>query len=78
VVQLKLAGHSISDGRLIDTRDRAVCQGVWELYERAIRKFGPISTLIERDGNIPPLAELVNELARARVIAAKTLEPQAA
>jgi uncharacterized protein len=35
----------------------------------AAAHFGPVSTMIERDDNIPPLAELVDELDHARSIA---------
>jgi uncharacterized protein (UPF0276 family) len=43
---------------------------VWELYAHAMRRFGPVSTMIERDDNIPPLAELIAELDHARRIVA--------
>jgi uncharacterized protein (UPF0276 family) len=39
------------------------------LYEKACRRFGSISTMIERDGNFPPFDELLAELERARSIA---------
>ncbi len=39
---------------------------VWELYTGALERFGPISTMIERTDTIPPLEELVEELAIAR------------
>ena len=39
---------------------------VWALYETAVRRFGSVSTMIERDANIPPLAELQAELMAAR------------
>lgn len=74
VVQFHLAGHSEGDAGLIDTHDQAVCDEVWQLYARALRRFGPVSTMIERDDNIPPLSELVRELEIARSIAAKTLK----
>ena len=70
VRQLHLAGHS-SEGRLlIDTHDHPVPEPVWALYEEAVELLGSVPTMIERDANIPPLAELVGELERARVIAA--------
>jgi uncharacterized protein (UPF0276 family) len=47
-----------------------VIDPVWELYAAAVRRFGRVSTMIERDDNIPPLAELLAELDRARRIAA--------
>ena len=46
-----------------------VIDPVWELYAQAVRRFGRVSTMIERDDNIPPLAELVAELDHARRIA---------
>jgi len=70
VWQLHLAGHTRSGSMLIDTHDQPVAEGVWGLYREALRRFGPVTTMIERDDNIPPLPELVNELSRAREIAA--------
>ena len=75
VVQFHLAGHSEGNDCLIDTHDQPVCDEVFELYRRAIGHFGPVSTMIERDDNIPPLSELLAELARARQIARDTLAP---
>ena len=69
VVQFHLAGHSEGETCLIDTHDHPVCEDVWKLYAKALERFGPVSTMIERDDNIPPLAELVTELARARTVA---------
>ncbi|HEX8110933.1 MAG TPA: DUF692 family protein, partial [Kofleriaceae bacterium] len=46
-----------------------VCEAVWRLYGEAIARFGAVSTMIERDDDIPELAELVGELDRARQIA---------
>ncbi|MBL4731736.1 MAG: DUF692 domain-containing protein [Rhizobiaceae bacterium] len=73
VVQFHLAGHSEGEDVLIDTHDQPVCDEVFELYEKALKRFGPVSTMIERDDNIPPLAELLEELNRARQIASGVL-----
>jgi hypothetical protein len=70
VWQFHLAGHRNHGDYIIDTHDEPVIDPVWELYESAIRRFGRVSTMIERDDNIPPLAELLAELDRARRIAA--------
>ena len=40
----------------------------WTLFERAIAKLGPVSTLIEWDDRIPPWERVVAEAARARKI----------
>ena len=67
--QIHLAGHSVQEGCIIDTHDREVSDPVWALYAQALRRFGPVATMIERDDNIPPLAELAAELRRARAFA---------
>jgi uncharacterized protein (UPF0276 family) len=73
VVQFHLAGHSHMGTHIIDTHDHPVCDEVWDLYRDALRRFGAVSTMIERDDNIPPLDELVAEVAQARNIAAAIL-----
>jgi uncharacterized protein (UPF0276 family) len=73
VVQFHLAGHEDNGTYIIDTHDHPIRSEVWDLYAHAVRRFGPVSTLIERDDKIPPLAELVAELDSARSIAAAAL-----
>jgi hypothetical protein len=69
VRQIHLAGHSQGRDLLIDTHDKPVPDPVWWLYRKAIGRLGPVATMIERDDDIPPLAELLGELATARRIA---------
>jgi uncharacterized protein (UPF0276 family) len=73
VQQMHLAGHQNHGDYLIDTHDHPVSDPVWALYAAAVRRFGAVSTMIERDANIPPLAELQLELAAARSVAAAAL-----
>ncbi len=73
VVQFHLAGHSEGDECLIDTHDAAIRPEVFSLYAKALERFGKVSTMIERDDNIPPLAELVAELDQARAVAKRAL-----
>lgn len=73
VQQFHLAGHRHLGSHLIDTHDAPVADPVWTLYAHALRRFGRVSTMIERDDNIPPLAELVVELDAARVAAMSVL-----
>jgi uncharacterized protein (UPF0276 family) len=68
VFQIHLAGHSRGRGLWIDTHDHPVCSEVWDLYESALRRLGPVSTLIEWDDQIPELETLAAEAARAREI----------
>jgi uncharacterized protein len=71
VQQIHLAGHERRGQLIVDTHDAPIVEPVWELYEHARRRFGDVATMIERDANIPPLAELLAELDRARAIAAR-------
>ena len=78
VRQFHLAGHSNCGTHIIDTHDAPIIDQVWELYQAALRRFGQVATMIERDDHIPPLAELVTELDQARRIAAQTLTTRVA
>lgn len=69
VRQIHLAGHSQNRDMLIDTHDRPVPESVWSLYEATLARIGPVATMIERDDDIPPLADLIAELDTARGIA---------
>ncbi|MBV9834979.1 MAG: DUF692 domain-containing protein [Alphaproteobacteria bacterium] len=73
VKQIHLAGHSHMGTHIIDTHDHPVIDDVWTLYAEALRRFGPVPTMIERDDDIPPYADLVAELDQARRIAQATL-----
>lgn len=69
VHEVHLAGHLRKeiDGRplLIDDHGSRVPDPVWALYAEALRRFGPVPTLIEWDTNVPELDVLLVEAARA-------------
>ena len=65
VWQFHLAGHSHQGKLLLDTHDHPVPDPVWSLYEDAVKRFAPVSTLIEWDDHIPPFEELEAERNRA-------------
>jgi len=73
VMQFHLAGHSYNGDMIIDTHDHYVCDPVWDLYGYALERFGAVSTMIERDDNIPPFIALRQELEIAEKIAANVL-----
>ncbi len=73
VQQFHLAGHLNCTDYIIDTHDHPVIEEVWELYAKAIKRFGDISTMIERDDHIPPFEELLQELDYAKNIKKKGL-----
>lgn len=66
VQQVHLAGHTDNGDHLIDTHDHPIAPRVYELYDHALRRIGPVSTLIERDDDIPPLQTLIEELDHVR------------
>ncbi len=78
VKQFHLAGHEDCGSYIIDTHDATIIEGVWSLYADAVRHFGRISTMIERDDHIPELTELLPELEKAKTIAEKILQECAA
>lgn len=73
VQQFHLAGHLKGNRLIIDTHDTTISDPVWQLYAEALKRYGPVSCLIERDDHIPPLAELMAELEQARGISSDTL-----
>jgi uncharacterized protein len=65
VREIHLAGHAVNRigtrDVLMDTHGTPVCEVVWELYGRALERFGPVPTLIEWDTDLPALDVLVAE-----------------
>lgn len=58
-----VAGHyEEAEDLRVDTHGADVIDPVWALLQRAYEKFGVLPTLLERDFNIPPLAELMTEI----------------
>lgn len=76
VMQFHLAGHSYNGDMIIDTHDHDVCDPVWSLYAEALKRFGAVSTMIERDDDIPEFNELRAELSIAEQIADRTLSSE--
>ncbi len=67
VLQVHLAGHTREpNGTIVDTHDQPVADAVWALYARAWALGGPFPTLLEWDGNIPPMPDVLAELGKAR------------
>ncbi len=73
IQQIHLAGHHNHGDYIIDTHDAPIIDPVWDLYDYALSRLGPVSTMIERDDHIPALDVLVQELDVARNIAAPYL-----
>jgi len=71
VRQFHLAGHKNCGDYIIDTHDAAIIDEVWLLYAQAVKKFGKVATMIERDDDIPEFPVLLAELQQAERIAKK-------
>jgi uncharacterized protein len=69
--EIHLAGHHTAEDVdiLIDDHGSRVAQPVWELYAAALRRFGPLPTLIEWDTNLPALEVLLDEAHHAEELA---------
>lgn len=71
IAYIHVAGHYDEAPDLkVDTHGARIVDPVWRLLGRAYAKFGVKPTLIERDFNFPPLAELAAEVAHARALQA--------
>ena len=66
VEEMHLAGFHDAGDCLIDTHGTPVSEAVWQLYRHALRCHGIKPTLIEWDTDIPALAVLLTEAARAQ------------
>jgi uncharacterized protein (UPF0276 family) len=72
VGEIHLAGHGQdadpASPLLIDSHDAPISAAVWALHARLIARIGPRPTLIERDDNLPPFAELMAEREAAHAV----------
>ena len=77
VEEIHLAGHAVDQANghsiRVDDHGSPVPTGVWDLYRTVIQRRGPTPTLIERDANLPPLAELVAEAQTAVQVMRETI-----
>lgn len=79
IVYIHTAGHyRKAPDIVIDTHGETVIEPVWELLAEAYRQYGVRPTLLERDFNIPPLAELAGEVAHIAALQQPWLAQSAA
>jgi uncharacterized protein (UPF0276 family) len=73
-----IAGHfNEADDLIVDTHGADVIPHVWKLLDRAYETFGVFPTLLERDFNIPPVDELMNEVRQIKTLQEKWQDPAA-
>jgi hypothetical protein len=76
VSQLHVAGHQPYEGRVVDTHGAPVIEPVIELMAWALGRIGrPVPVLLERDNEIPPLADLLAERAAIQEAYDRALAP---
>lgn len=73
VWQFHLADHTDRGHWKHDTHRGAVPDEVWALYEHALRRFGPVSSLVEWDEDVPKWEVLRAEQRKAAAIAERVL-----
>jgi uncharacterized protein (UPF0276 family) len=59
---LHVAGHACKESMIIDTHGTQVSEPVWDLLAYVYKSKGLQPTLLERDSNLPPLNELLDEM----------------
>ncbi len=70
-----IAGHERAAADLcVDTHGAAVIDSVWGLLDQSYAHFGVFPTLLERDFNIPPLDQLLQEVDHIREIQTQHIE----
>ena len=58
-----IAGHyAAADDFLVDTHGADIIDPVWRLLGKAYELYGVFPTLLERDFNLPPIADLLKEV----------------
>lgn len=68
IIQLHFVGGRFEDGLWVDSHDCATQDEIWQLLEAVLSMISVKGIILERDERIPPLAELIPELNRARSI----------
>jgi uncharacterized protein (UPF0276 family) len=64
-----IAGHyQEADDFLVDTHGADIIDPVWQLLDKAYQLFGVFPTLLERDFNLPALAELLQEVQAIKTL----------
>ncbi len=67
-----VAGHyNEADDLIVDTHGADIIDPVWKLLDTAYEHFGVFPTMVERDFNIPPIAELIKEVEQIKALQEK-------
>jgi len=65
IAYIHIAGHyNEAEDLIVDTHGANVIENVWDILEYTYKNYGVFPTLLERDFNFPPVAELLTEVSR--------------
>ena len=83
VGEIHIAGHAVAQDSLgapllIDTHGAPVADPVWRLLAEVLQRTGPLPVLIERDNDLPPLADLLAEVGLADALLLQAAAQEAA
>lgn len=79
VMYMHMAGHhQEAPDLIVDTHGADVIDPVWQLLDAAYDRVGVHATCLERDFNIPPLADLLVEVERIAACQSRHGRPQRA
>lgn len=71
VEEIHLAGfHDLGD-IVIDDHGSPVHESVWRVYQHAIKRWGPVATIVEWDTHVPSFDILLGEVSRAEEMVKK-------
>ena len=69
---LHIAGHyEEANDLLVDTHGVSVKQDVWDLLAYTYQQHGTLPTLLERDFNLPSVADLMSEIDQIKLLQAQ-------
>lgn len=66
IKQCHLAGHVVTEQRLVDTHSQPVPEPVWQLYQTAIELFGAVPTCLEWDNDLPSWDVCLEEVGKIK------------
>ena len=71
IVQLHFVGGEWRDDELIDSHSQPTPDAVWELMDEVVKRAPVKGIILERDDNLPPFGEILDEIGRASEIGRK-------
>lgn len=72
IAYIHIAGHyNEAEDLIVDTHGAKVIENVWDILEYTYKNHGVFPTLLERDFNYPPVAELLSEVSRIDLLQQK-------